>query len=552
MVPTLVIGGIILITIIIALLVLQSMLIVVPPNKVLVISGKSRATASGDKVGYRVIRGGRAFRIPVLEKASWMDLTTIPLDLSIENAYSKGGIPLKIHAVANVKINAHEPFLSNAIERFLDIPRQQLTAIVRDTLEGNLRGVVATLTPEEINEDRLRFAEALMGEAEHDLQSLGIKLDTLKIQNVTDESGYLGSIGRRQTAEVLKEARIAEAERNAEAAQAEAQAQQRAQVALAISEQAILEEQNKLEVRRTELNAIQLARQNEAAVESELAKVRATQNFEQEQAALEAALRQRKAEAQRQARIIEAQQNAEAAEVEAQAKQRATIAQVGAQQAILERENAMRIRRAELEAESVARENEAKVAAEQARVTAEQQLEQERIVLNQKRLEADVLAPARAERERQMLAAQASAAPIIEEGKAKAEAVRMLTEAFRNAGEEGERAFILNMLPGIVEQFAQSVQGMNIDKITVIDSGDGKATQSAVQTLPRNIVGMVEQVENATGVNLLSMLQARGTAGAGSSKTVKTVPLPQPKPQPGGQSSEATLPGNSPEREGWQ
>ncbi|WP_034407892.1 flotillin family protein [Deinococcus murrayi] len=512
MTATLVTAFLILLGIFLVLALLKSFLIVVPPNRVLVISGRSRRTAEGDTVGYRVIRGGRAFRIPVLEKVSWMDLTTIPLDLSIENAYSKGGIPLKIHAVANVKINAQEPQLSNAIERFLDVPRENLTSIVRDTLEGNLRGVVATLTPEEINEDRLRFAEALIEEAEHDTNNLGIKLDTLKIQNVTDMGGYLDSIGRRKTAEVLKEARIAEAERNAEATQAEAQAQQRSQVAQAISQQAIIEEQNKLEVRRTELSAIQQARQNEAAVEAELAKVRAQQNFEQEQAALEAALRQRRAEAQRQARMVEAQQNAEAAEVEAQARQRAQVAQTAAQQVILERENELRVRRAELEAIAAARENEAKVNAERARVIAEQELEQERVLLNQKRLEADVIAPARARREAELLAAQAAAAPIIEEGRAKAQAVALMVEAFRQAGPEGERAYVLNMLPGIVEQFAASVQGMQIDKLTVIDSGNGQATRNAVQTLPANIIGMVEQVENATGVNLLSLLQDRAKA----------------------------------------
>ncbi|MFC6617505.1 flotillin family protein [Deinococcus radiophilus] len=429
MVPTLIVGGMFLIALVFLLILIQSMLIVVPPNRVLVISGKSRATASGDRVGYRVIRGGRAFRIPVLEKASWMDLTTIPLDLSIENAYSKGGIPLRIHAVANVKVNAHEPFLSNAIERFLDVPRDQLTGIVRDTLEGNLRGVVATLTPEEINEDRLRFAEALMEEAEHDLNSLGIKLDTLKIQNVTDESGYLDSIGRRQTAEVLKEARIAEATRNAEAS-----------------------------------------------------------------------------------------------EVEAQAKQRATIAQTISEQAILERQTELRIRRAELEAQSAARENEAQVSAERAKVTAEQQLEQERIILNQKRLEADIVAPARARREAEMLKAQAEAAPIVEEGRARAEAVRQIVAAFADAGPDAERAYVLNMLPSIVDTFAESVKAVDIGKITVIDSGSGQATQSAMQTLPRNVIGLVEQVETATGVSLLGLLRGSGEAPSGG------VPAPQDQP----------------------
>ncbi|WP_415791642.1 hypothetical protein [Deinococcus saxicola] len=280
------------------------------------------------------------------------------------------------------------------------------------------------LTPEKINQDRLRFAESLIEEAEHAMNNLGIKLAPPKIQNVSDIAGYLESIGRRQTAEVLKEACVAEAERNAEATQSEAQAVQRAQVTQSIAQQAILEEQNKLEVCRTELGAIQLSRQNGATVESELAKVRATQNFEQEQAALEALLRQKKAEA----------------------RQRSVIAQTASQQAIVERENELRVRRAELEAVAASRESEAKVGAERARVVAEPHLEQERIILNQKRLEADVVAPARARREAELLAAQA-AAPIIEEGRAKAEAVRLMVEAFRDAGPEGERACILNMLP---------------------------------------------------------------------------------------------------------
>lgn len=61
------------------LLMIRTLLIIVPPNRVVVISGRSRTTREGDAVGYRVIRGGRAFRIPMLEKVAWMDLTTIPL-----------------------------------------------------------------------------------------------------------------------------------------------------------------------------------------------------------------------------------------------------------------------------------------------------------------------------------------------------------------------------------------------------------------------------------------------------------------------------------------
>jgi flotillin len=93
--------------------------------------------------------------------------------------------------------------------------REQIMAIARETLEGNLRGVLSTLTPEEVNQDREKFAGELLHEADHDLGRVGLELDTLKIQHVSDDKGYLDSIGRRQTAELLKKSRIAEAENHA-------------------------------------------------------------------------------------------------------------------------------------------------------------------------------------------------------------------------------------------------------------------------------------------------------------------------------------------------
>jgi len=100
--------------------------------------------------------------------------------------------------------------LDNAIERFLGVDRGRIMAIAKDTLEGNLRGVLATLTPEELNEDKIKFAQSLLAEAEDDLRRLGLELDTLKIQDVSDDVGYLDSIGRKQSAEVQKKALIAD------------------------------------------------------------------------------------------------------------------------------------------------------------------------------------------------------------------------------------------------------------------------------------------------------------------------------------------------------
>ena len=144
-----------------------------------------------------------------------MNLTNMVIELRVQGAYSRGGIPLNVQGVANVKVSSKSEQLANAVERFLGMKREQIMQVARETLEGNLRGVLSTLTPEEVNQDREKFAGALVHEADHDLARLGLELTTLMIQHVSDDKGYLDSIGRRQTAELLKTSRIAEAENHA-------------------------------------------------------------------------------------------------------------------------------------------------------------------------------------------------------------------------------------------------------------------------------------------------------------------------------------------------
>lgn len=198
--------------------VISKIIYICPPNEVLIFSGGHRRlpTGSGEKtIGYRVVQGGRGLRIPLIEVVDRMDLTNMAIELRVQGAYSRGGIPLNVQGVANVRISSKTAQLANAVERFLSMTREQIMSVARETLEGNLRGVLSTLTPEEVNQDREKFAGALVHEADHDLARLGLELTTLKIQHVSDDKGYLDSIGRRQTAELLKMSRIAEAENHA-------------------------------------------------------------------------------------------------------------------------------------------------------------------------------------------------------------------------------------------------------------------------------------------------------------------------------------------------
>ncbi len=186
------------------------------PSEILIFAGTKTKDQEGKEVGYRLVKGGSSIRTPLLEQAFRMDLTNMIIELQVSNAYSKGGIPLTVEGVANIKIAGEEPTIHNAIERLLGKSRKQIELLAKQTLEGNLRGVLASLTPEQVNEDKIAFAKSLLDEAEDDLEKLGLILDNLQIQNISDEVHYLDSIGRKQQAELLRDARIAEATATAE------------------------------------------------------------------------------------------------------------------------------------------------------------------------------------------------------------------------------------------------------------------------------------------------------------------------------------------------
>ncbi|MCZ8160507.1 MAG: SPFH domain-containing protein, partial [Microcystis sp. LE19-196.1B] len=204
--------------------------------------------------------------------------------IEIKNAYSKGNIPLNIVAIANVKVSSKPEIVGNAIERFLDRDREEIIRVAKETLEGNLRGVVATMTPEQVNEDRLKFAESITSNVSQDLFKLGLEIDTLKIQNVADDVDYLNSLGRERIALVMRDAEIAESNALNEAEQIVAECEEQATVAKTRDQIIILEQENELRKLKAKLEqqakseeeiTIAAAKEKRAIVEEKLQQVRA-------------------------------------------------------------------------------------------------------------------------------------------------------------------------------------------------------------------------------------------------------------------------------------
>ena len=395
------------------ILTIKSLIVIVPPNMAAVLTGRNRRLASGETVGYRSVIGGRTLRVPIIETVQYTSLETFPIEISVTNAFSKGNIPLNVEAIANVKIASEpETVFNNAVERILGKTEEEIVSMAKDTLMGNLRGVLATMTPEAVNEDRLGFAAALAEDAGEDLAALGFHLDVLKIQNVSDERGYLEAIGRKKAAEAVRDAEIAEADAAAETRQRQATARQVAEIKEAEADVQIAEAQNLLRVRKAELD--------------------------------------------REAQIVE---------------------------------------------------RTALVKAQESEVEAQKALEARRVEREQLRLQADVIAPADANKAAALLQAEADAAPIRERGRASAEALRMLYEQVKQGGDDAFAVFLAEKLPQLLETSIGAVEGVDIDRVVVLDSGSGEGVSNAVNQRVHGALGTMEAISGAMGVDIQEVLQ---------------------------------------------
>lgn len=281
------VGAVTLGAIVICLAIIKRLMYICGPNEILIFSGRKHMLSSGRTVGFRVVFGGRAFKMPVLETVERMDISLINVPMTVQGAYSDGGIPLHLHAIANVKVSSDPKLVGNAIERFLGRGRNEIGRVAKETLEGHLRGVLATMTPEEVNEDRLKFAEQLTAEAEPDMNKLGLELDTLNIQHVADDRNYLESIGRKRIAEILSEAEVAESDAQRQAEETEAAAGARGQVALTRAQANIQRKQNELRQIRAELEAKARSEEERAEAAAQEARAMAEQELQQIRGALE-------------------------------------------------------------------------------------------------------------------------------------------------------------------------------------------------------------------------------------------------------------------------
>lgn len=511
----------------IALMLLSRNYIKVSPNQAAVISGRSRKLPDGTKVGYRLVRGGATLIVPFLEKVEYLSLNVLTVPLATTRAYTVQGVPVSVKAVANVKIKGDDDSMRAAAERFLGMKPEEFHKLVFQTLEGHLRAILGTLTVEEINNDRQSFAQKLTTEAAGDLEKMGIGLDALTIQEISDEEGYLDALGQRRTAEVQRDAEIGKAEALRDSKIKAALAMQEgekvrlaseADIAASTRETEVKRAQFQAEIKREQATSEQAGPLSEAKARQEVVaqEVRVERIRTQEQIAVQEqeVLRRekeleatvvKKAEAERRAAVLLAQGQQEAAVLEAEGRKQAMIATAEAESQKLQREGAGRASAIEAEGRAEAEKIRALGLAEAAKI------------------EAQGLAQAKA---------------VEAQGLAEATAIKEKAAAWREFNDAARLQTILERLPGIIEATAPALKAIseplgNIEKVVMIDhggvaNGGSGGLNRFAQTGPTMIYALLQQLQ-ALGINLPDLLKQLGTSNDADGSRVATEIKPQEK-----------------------
>ena len=208
---------------------------IAPPDKALIISGLIRrnykvrnpdGTVSTKKFGYRIVRGGATFYVPAIERIDQLDMCLTQVDIrTAQPVPTKEYISVIVDAVANIKIGSDDLSIATAAEQLLHYNPEQIKALAKDVLEGNMREIIGQMTIAELVQNRDKFAQESIKAAMSDMSNMGLEIINLTIQNFIDKDGnVVDMMAARNIAGKEQDKRIAEAEAEKESKFAEMQA----------------------------------------------------------------------------------------------------------------------------------------------------------------------------------------------------------------------------------------------------------------------------------------------------------------------------------------
>ncbi|MDE3055947.1 MAG: flotillin family protein [Verrucomicrobiota bacterium] len=256
-----------------------------PSNKILVVYGR----VGGNKT-VQCYHGGGTFVWPLIQGSAFLDLTPRNIHIPLKGALSHQNIRVNVPSTFTVAIGITPDIMNNAAVRLLDLDHKGIESMATEIIIGQLRLTVASLRIEEINQDRERFLEAIKKNIEPELHKIGLTLLNVNITDITDESEYIESIGKKASATAVNQAKIdvAEQEKQGDIGKALAEKDRRVSVAAFHAEAVRGENESRAQIAAT--NAILAEKEAEAARRSQVAQQQAETEIQRARALAQAQL----------------------------------------------------------------------------------------------------------------------------------------------------------------------------------------------------------------------------------------------------------------------
>jgi len=491
-----------------------------PSDRILVIYGKVKGNRSA-----HCIHGGAAFIVPLIQDCAYLSLTPMTISIPLQNALSFQNIRINVPSTFTVGISTEPSIMVNAAERLLGLRPVAIEDMAKEIIFGQLRLTVASLTIEQINQDRESFLIEIRKNVEPELNKIGLNLINVNITDITDESNYISSIGKKAAAEAINKAKvdvahhakmgsIGESENAREmqirVAQNVAEAEKGKKQAEANQRVFVAEQETSAMVGEAEAEKLREIRLMQNVAEAEKGKMQAVADQRVYVAGQERDAVNGEKKAVSEQRIFVAEQESTAVDGENKAK--AEIADSNARLAV---------RSAEAQRIAEVAKREAEVAIQKAQYKAEtERLNAEEVV--QKEIDRQkIIIEAEAEAERIRRVAKGEADGVLLKYQAEAQGLQTLLEGkaqgylklVTSTGGDAKAAatmLMIEKLDEIVARQTEAISKIKIDRITVWDSaggsGDkGSSTANFISSLVKSLPP-VQDVAAMAGVELPSYL----------------------------------------------
>ena len=448
------------------------------PNQVLVISGRKRTIIEADgtrrEVGFRIVKGGGRFVLPVLEKVDILSLELLTIDVQTPEVYTSKGVPVRVDGVAQIKVKGDDISIATAAEQFLSKAVDDIKNIAMQTLEGHLRAILGTMTVEEIYQNRDAFAAKVQEVAAGDMANMGLTIVSFTIRDIRDGQGYLDALGKPRIAQVKCDAIIAQAEADRDSQIRSAQAKQAGQEAQFAADTKIAEAQRDYQSNVAQYQAAVNVQKAQADLAYDLQKFKTGQLVKAEEVQVSIVEKQKQIELQQQ-EILRRQRELEATVQKPADAERYRV------------ETLANARKFQLETE----------AAGSASATKATGFAGADVV------KATGLAEADANKARGL----AEAAVIEAQGKATAEAMLLKAESFKQYNEAAVIEMIMRVLPEVAGKISEPLSKM--EKMVIINAGNGPG--GGASKLTGDVTTIISQlppiIESLTGVKFEKLLE---------------------------------------------